>query len=113
MDEKTNHIVNKFTEDIKEILGTNLNQAILYGSYARGNNSHESDIDIMILIDIEESDIEFRKARDVIIEHAVDFLMEYDVDISPIVANTNHFEYWIDALPFYQNVRQEGVVLYG
>ena len=41
------------------------------------------------------------------------FLMEYGVDISIIVKNEEHFKYWLGALPFYDNVVKEGVVIDG
>ena len=37
--------------------------------------------------------------------------MEYGVDISVIVKNEEHFKYWLGALPFYDNVEKEGVVI--
>jgi len=39
--------------------------------------------------------------------------MEYGVDISIIVKNEEHFKYWLGALPFYDNVVKEGVVIDG
>ena len=35
----------------KQLYGDKLNKIILYGSYARGDNTEESDIDIMIILD--------------------------------------------------------------
>lgn len=41
--------IKEFARQVKEILGENLVQVILYGSYARGDYQENSDIDIMIL----------------------------------------------------------------
>ena len=41
------------------------------------------------------------------------FLMDYGVDISVVIKNENQFNYWLGALPFYDNVQREGVVLNG
>ena len=41
------------------------------------------------------------------------FLMEYGIDISVIVKNEEHFKYWLGALPFYDNVEKEGVIISG
>ena len=38
-------------------------------------------------------------------------MMKYGVDISPVITNTDHFNYWVDNLPYYRNVRDEGVRL--
>lgn len=36
-----------------------------------------------------------------------------DIDISVIVKNKDHFNYWLGVLPFYDNVKREGVVIGG
>ena len=38
-------------------------------------------------------------------------MIKYGVDISPVITNTEHFNYWVDNLPYYRNVRDEGVKL--
>lgn len=44
---------------------------------------------------------------------AFDLFMEYGIDISVIVKNKEHFIYWLGALPFYDNMEKEGVVICG
>ena len=75
-------------------------------SYARGDYSEFSDIDIMLLVSLEEEEI--KKISDQISDLAFDFMMKYGVDISPVITNIDHFNYWVDNLPFYRNVRDEG-----
>lgn len=41
----------------KQLYGDKLNKIILYGSYARGDNTEESDIDIMIILDGDIDDV--------------------------------------------------------
>lgn len=36
-------------------------------------------------------------------------MMKYGVDISPVITNIDHFDYWVDNMPFYRNIRDEGV----
>ena len=45
-------LLDKYIAEIKKIYGTHLQEVILYGSYARGDFKEDSDIDIMILLDI-------------------------------------------------------------
>ena len=33
------------------------------------------------------------------------------IEISPVIKNEEQYEYWVDTLPFYRNVRDEGVVI--
>lgn len=35
------------------------------------------------------------------------------VDISPIIKNEEQYEYWLDTLPFYKNIHEEGVIVNG
>ncbi|WP_310605574.1 nucleotidyltransferase domain-containing protein [Anaerosporobacter sp.] len=101
----------KFSKKMKDILGANLSKVILYGSYARGEQQEHSDIDIMILTSL--TDVEIERIEPIIYDVAFDFEMEYFIDISVIVKNEEHFEYWLGALPFYDNIEREGVVLNG
>lgn len=105
-------IVNNFSEDVKEIFGDRLSKIILYGSYARGDFRENSDVDIMILVRIPDEE-EIRKCEKKLYDMVFDIQMETEIDISPIVKNEEHFEYWVDTLPFYRNVRDEGIVLNG
>lgn len=87
-----------------------MREIILYGSYARGDFHPDSDIDIMILLDL--SDIDIKKYRHQLSDMTFDFNMDYDVDIKPIAKNEEHYRKWIDNYPFYSNVNRGGVRLY-
>ena len=83
----------------------------LFGSYARGDFQKSSDIDIMILTDLEDE--ELIQYRDKIWDFAydVEFENNFDITLSPLVKNIDKFNYWLNAMPFYMNVQKEGVVL--
>ena len=36
---------------------------------------------------------------------------DFDIMLSPLIKNIDKFNYWLDTLPFYMNVKKEGVVL--
>lgn len=46
-----------FAQTIQLLLEPDLYTIILYGSYARGDYNNSSDIDIMILVDLPETEI--------------------------------------------------------
>jgi len=50
--EKITEIVNNYVIDANQILGSKLKSVILFGSCARGDFNNESDIDLMILLDV-------------------------------------------------------------
>lgn len=105
----THDILLEFTQQVQKVLGKSLKKVILYGSYARGDYRENSDIDIMVLTTL--TDEEIRQIKTTIYDVAFDFQMEYGVDISVVIKNEEHFNYWLGALPFYDNVQKEGVVL--
>lgn len=102
-------IMQDFAKNVRRMLGNSLDSVIVYGSYVRGDYSEFSDVDVMILVSL--GDEEIKKISDRISDLAFDFMMKYGIDISPVITNTEHFNYWVDNLPYYRNVRDEGVRL--
>lgn len=102
-------IMQEFAKSVRKMLGNSLDSVIVYGSYARGDYSELSDIDVMLLVSLGEEEI--KKISDQISDLAFDFMMKYGVDISPVITNIDHFNYWVDNLPYYRNIRDEGVRL--
>lgn len=100
----------QYLSEVQKIYGSHLKSVILYGSYARGDYTEDSDVDIMILVDLpdEESD----NYLDALSEIGFQYNVEHDIWIMPIVKNLKHFQYWVSAYPFYKNVQNEGVTLY-
>ena len=104
-------LMEKYVEEIRKIYGSHLRKVILYGSYARGDFHPDSDIDIMILLDI--TDLDLKKYKIKLSYMTFDFNLDHDLDIKPIAKNEEHFKKWLDNYPFYANINREGVVLYG
>ena len=109
--EQMNECLESYIDQIKNIYGEHVRNVILYGSYARGDFKPDSDIDIMILLDI--TDLDIKKFAKSLSNITFDFNMEHDMDIKPIAKDISHFHKWVDVYPFYKNIQQEGVVLYG
>ena len=81
---------------------------ILYGSVARKDDTAESDIDIAIILNTEIDD----KTRATFIEWSADMDLQYDRVFSIIDIQERNMKKWGKILPFYQNVQNEGVVLW-
>ena len=103
------NIVYTFSFQLRKLLGDKLSKIIMYGSYARGDYHQYSDVDVMILVKMSEEEI--KQIENTIYDMVFDNQMETGVDISPIIKNEDQYEYWVDVLPFYRNVRDEGVVV--
>ena len=50
-------LLKQYISEIQRLYGAHLHQIILYGSYARGDFTPDSDIDLMILLDLSDSEI--------------------------------------------------------
>lgn len=104
-------ILNDFLEEVKTILGSRLKKIVLYGSYARGDYSRNSDIDIMILTDLSDKEISEYSMK--IWEKSADIEIDQGIVISPLLRNIDSFNSWLEVKPFYKNIVNEGVVLVG
>lgn len=51
-------LLTDYLAEIQKIYGLHLKSVILYGSYARGDYTPESDVDIMILVDLPDDEID-------------------------------------------------------
>lgn len=105
------NIIEQYITEIKKIYGAHLRKVILYGSYARGDYKADSDVDIMILLDM--SDLDLKAYSQQLSYMTYDFNLDNDLDIKPIAKSEEHFRKWVDNYPFYANIHKEGVVLYG
>lgn len=99
--------IGEFVTLVKACFGESLKRIILYGSYARGDYNDRSDIDVMVLVSL--SDSEIKRLENRVYDGAFDLELKYGKVLSPVIRNQDTFEYWSDTLPFYQNVRTEGV----
>ncbi len=51
-------LIDDYVSAIRRIYGNHVRKVILYGSYARGDFTEGSDVDIMLLVDLPEEQIE-------------------------------------------------------
>ncbi len=89
------------------IFGTAMKDAYLYGSYARGDYHEESDIDILLTVDMEQDVIaDFYSAVGVV---SSDLSLKHDITISVTIKPLAQFERYSSVLPYYKNVLREGI----
>ena len=109
MPDHVSKIVYRFSQELKKVFGDRLSKVIVYGSYARGDYNELSDVDIMVLVKM--SDEEIRTIKNDVYDIAFDIQLSTGIEISPIIKNEDQYEYWVDTLSFYRNVKEEGVVI--
>lgn len=101
-------IKEELVQGLTEIFQRNISAIILYGSVARGDTTDESDIDIAIVIK-KEMDNQTKKR---FISWAADMDIRYERVFSIVDIQEENMEKWERILPFYQNIRKEGIVLW-
>lgn len=110
MSQTMQSLIEQYIAEIKKIYGTHLRKVILYGSYARGDFGPDSDVDIMILLDM--SDVDLKAYSQQLSYMTYDFNLDNDLDIKPIAKSEAHFRKWVINYPFYANIHKDGVVLF-
>ncbi len=98
----------ELVEGLTSIFQNNISMIILYGSMARNEATYESDIDIAIIIK-NEMDNQTKKR---FIRWAADLDMRYEKVFSIVDIQEDNMKKWESVLPFYQNIRKEGIVLW-
>ena len=100
-------IFNEVYQRCNTVFPCGISDAFLYGSYARGDYDDESDIDIMLVVDLDYLSIE--KYSNSISEIASDLSLENDLLVSITVKPLLLFNKYSSVLPYYKNVLSEGI----
>mgnify|MGYP000755577806 CR=1 FL=1 len=98
----------ELVDGILTIFDTRVIRIVLYGSYARGTNTPESDVDIALLL---AGSLD-KETEDRLSDLIVDLNLKYDKVFSVIDIDYSVFQKWEEITPFYKNVNKEGVVLW-
>ncbi len=86
-----------------------LQEIILFGSTARGQDHPDSDIDIALVLDVASRD-ELKKVRDNVADIKMDLLLDWEVVINCLYFTKVE---WKDSIePIIRTIKQEGVVLW-
>ena len=110
-DKKMKQMLADVEKRMRDLFYQNLDAIILYGSYARGDFTDDSDVDIMVLVDEKEDDL--KKHDDKITDIMVDLSLKYDIVISLYVQSVQNYNKYVKMLPFYKNVQKDGIRVYG
>jgi predicted nucleotidyltransferase len=97
-------IIDEFKKEIKEIYGNQLDKIILYGSWANGTATNDSDIDLMVVL---KGIISPGREIDRMIDCITDLNLKYDILLSVIPVSDEIYAN-IDS-PLILNVKREGI----
>lgn len=101
-------MIQELLNGLNTIYGTALLQVILYGSVARNTNTSESDIDIAVILDTNNT----KYYEEALLDFIVEMNLQYDRVFSIIDIQVSDFKKWENSLPFFKNVKKDGVVLW-
>jgi len=105
-----NIVMNAFVVGCKDLFGDRLSDVRLFGSYARGDYNNDSDIDVMVILDMSEEEI--RKSLFSVCRIASDLDLEYNTHIIPVLQSMQEYELHKETYGFFRNVEREGVSQY-
>ena len=94
--------------DIGEIYGDVIEEIILYGSYVRGQEVPEADIDIAVILRLPDTDELHRKMIDIVVDNELDL----EITLSVITIEEDNLNEWKSTLPFYKNLLKEGISIW-
>lgn len=100
----TKQIIKEFRRQVQGLYGTRLKEVILYGSFARGDATGASDIDLAVVLRGEVSPLD---EIDKMIDIVTDLNLEHNVLIS--VYPVSEDDYSSLNSPILLNLRREGV----
>ena len=98
----------ELVQGLTDIFRNNISMIILYGSAARGDATEESDIDIAIVVKSQMDDATKRR----FLSWAADMDIRYERVFSIVDIQETNMKKWEEVLPFYRNVKKEGIILW-
>jgi predicted nucleotidyltransferase len=100
------NVLKEFKDYLRDLYGNRLKAVILYGSWARGEATDDSDIDLAIVL---SDDVVPGKEIDRMIDVITDINLDYGVLIS--VYPVSETKYEKVKSPLLMNLRSEGVTI--
>lgn len=104
------NVLQELTTQIQQLLGDKLNKIVLFGSYARGDNTEWSDVDILVLTNMtpQENNAIFHELNKIFSRLG----LKYDILLSLCLIDKASYDIRKEFHPFYQNIEKDGVFLY-
>ncbi|MDR1538021.1 MAG: nucleotidyltransferase domain-containing protein [Clostridiales bacterium] len=103
-------MLSNFAESLRCLFGRHLKGVILFGSYARGDFDEESDIDVLVLVDIDKGELYKYRTRISQIAEKCDW--DCDNLISPLLKNYEEYLEYQGVSGLYKTIMREGVPIY-
>lgn len=114
---KVKAVLADFQRRLLELFPGEISQLILYGSYARGEATPSSDLDVMVVVKWNQERLSdgtyvapINDPRwQAIINVAADSLLAFGLEVAPVVVSEQRFR---DGFPLAYRVKREGLILW-
>lgn len=100
-------ITSQLVDVYRNIYGDDIVEILLYGSYARNEETDQSDVDIVAIV--KGNRLDLQKKLKIVWDISADIGFENDVVVSPTVVPFDEFEKYREILPYYMNIEKEGI----
>lgn len=104
--EQLERIIKTMVDCYRSVYGNSVEDIVLYGSYARGDYSADSDIDIAAVVHGERT--ELQEKLKCVWDISAEIGLENDTVISPVVIPYDEYMKYKQTLPYYKNIAEEG-----
>ena len=99
-------ILSKLLSQLSQHYQERLDRVILFGSYARGEATSDSDIDVLVILEEPvDATVELQQTSQLVAE----LCLEHNVLISRLFLSRSRYE--TERSPLLNNIRREGVLL--
>ena len=104
-----NILTSEIVHEYRRVYGKSIDSILLFGSYARGDEDNESDIDIVAIVHGDRLVLQ-EQLKD-IWDSSAELGLANDIVISPTVIPYDEYMKYKDILPYYTNISKEGLVI--
>lgn len=94
---------------LEERWGPLLAEVVLYGSAARGEERHESDVDLLLVLNREPT----RAQSEQMLQLAASIDLDFAICLSPLVMSPESYRWHREGAPLWHNLRRDGIWLRG
>ena len=102
-------ILNELINSYKEAYGKNLVKIYLFGSYARGDYTEFSDLNIAAIVKADRRNVQDNLKK--VWDKTDDLELEYEIIISPTAIPYDDFITYKNILPYYKSIEKEGILI--